>query len=144
MFRKRIFNPARGQAEDRPAASSRVGPWRFLSRRARSSCRWLAWRAPAARGGSQRKGGASNHTRKVFGEATDIVNLYPLPPPMYPSIWDTSVYQLTSTCTTVTLFLLRKIKIIWSAGHPFFCKFPFFIFQTLQNVPFFARTCTFL
>lgn len=36
VFRKQIFDPARGQPEDQPAASSGVGPWRPLSRGARS------------------------------------------------------------------------------------------------------------
>lgn len=72
MFRKQIFNPARGQAEDQPAASSRVGPWSLLSKRARSSCRRLAWSAPAARGGTSQSWARRSSQRGRHFKQSDL------------------------------------------------------------------------
>lgn len=191
MFRKQIINPARGQAGDQPAASSRVGPWRLLSRRARSSCRRLAWSAPEARGDGGRGTWArrSSQRGRHFKQSDTLSSFLILPiasflfcyfllkikgllillislclltasqrrgvlritperssarsqklltfllslPPCIPS-YVINLYTSSHLPAPLSLYSFLAKLILWTAGHPFFCEFPFFSFSKFFKI----------
>lgn len=121
MFRKRIFNPARGQAEDRPAASSRVGPWRFLSRRARSWPGALQQLGGAPKG----KGGLRITPERSLARPQTLLTFIPS---LHPCIPPYGIHLCTSSHLPAPLSLysfLAKLKLYGAPVIHFSVNFHF-------------------